>query len=184
MTIAVLHNGCLTPNAPRLETERLILRGPEQSDFDAIAAFYADETRAWGFGGKLSRTDAWRWFALSVGHWALQGYGFFTMELKSTGKACGLTGLWAPDGWPEPELGWALFEGFEGKGLAMEGALRARQWAYDVLGLTTLTSNILHGNDRSAALAEKMGAWFEREYENVHMGQDRLFRHPGPEALS
>jgi RimJ/RimL family protein N-acetyltransferase len=34
---------------PVLETERLILRAPASRDFDTLAAFFADETRAWGF---------------------------------------------------------------------------------------------------------------------------------------
>ncbi len=173
----------LTLDIPRLETERLILRGPEARDFEPIAAFYADESRCWGFGGVLRRDDAWRWLAMSIGHWALHGYGFFTMELKDSGTACGLAGLWNPEGWPEPELGWVLFDGFEGKGLAREGAERARQWAYTDLGMTTLTSNIKPGNDRSVALAERMGAKYERTYHNVHMGEDYLYRHPSPSEL-
>ncbi len=173
----------LTLNIPRLETDRLILRGPEARDFEPIASFYADESRSWGFGGPLKRDDAWRWLATSIGHWALHGYGFFTMELKESGTACGLTGLWNPEGWPEPELGWVVFEGFEGMGLAREGAECARLWAYTDLGLETLTSNIKPGNHRSVALAERMGARFERSYDNVHLGEDHLYRHPAPADL-
>jgi len=61
--------------------------------------------------------------------------------------------------------------------------LRVRQWAYVDLGFETLTSNIVPGNTRSVALAERMGAWFEREYQNVHMGTEQLFRHPSPADL-
>ena len=173
----------LTLDIPRLETERLILRGPDASDFDAVAAFLMDKDRSWGFGHEPSRDLAWRWFAMSIGHWALHGYGYFTMALKETGTPCGLTGIWNPEGWPEPEIGWVLFEGFEGKGLAYEGALCARDWAYSDLGMTTLTSNIVPGNERSVALAERMGAVYERTYQNVNMGVDMLYRHPGPEVL-
>ena len=173
----------LVLDIPRLETARLILRAPEPADFDPLCAFLTDPERSWGFGTEKDRPTAWRWFALNIGHWALKGYGYFTMALRETGQPCGLTGIWAPEGWPEPELGWALFEGFEGKGLAAEGAQRARAWAYQDLGLTTLTSNIVPGNDRSAALAERLGARFERTYQNVHMGEDMLYRHPGPDEL-
>jgi len=31
--------------------------------------------------------------------------------------------------------------------------------------------------------AKTLGAWFEREYDNVSMGRDMLYRHPGPNAL-
>ncbi|EAP78392.1 MULTISPECIES: GNAT family N-acetyltransferase [Roseovarius] len=174
----------LTLNIPRLETDRLILRGPEASDFEAYCAFLTDPVRAEGFGVEKNRPKAWRWFALNIGHWALHGYGYFTIEDKESGAPCGLTGIWNPEGWPEPEIGWVVFEGFEGRGIAREAATRARQWAYDDLGMTTLTSNIVPGNDRSIALAERLGARFERSYTNVEMGEDMLYRHPGPEALA
>ncbi len=172
----------LTLNIPQLETERLILRGPVASDFDALVPFLMDPIRAAGFGVEKDRPKAWRWFAMNIGHWALHGYGYFTMICKETSAPCGITGIWNPEGWPEPELGWVVYEKYEGKGIAREGALRARQWAYEVLGFTTLTSNIVPGNNRSIALAERMGATYERTYHNVEMGEDLMYRHPGPEA--
>ena len=35
-----------------------------------------------------------------------------------------------------------------------------------------------------AALAERMGAWHERTYQNVEMGEEMLFRHPSPAGLT
>jgi len=174
----------LALNIPRLETERLILRGPQETDFDPLCQFLTDPVRAAGFGVEPDRPKAWRWFAMNIGHWALHGYGYLTIELKETGEPCGITGIWSPEGWPEPELGWVVYAGFEGKGIAREGAERVRRWAYGDLGFTTLTSNIVPGNDRSIALAERMGAVYERTYDNVEMGEDLMFRHPGPEALA
>jgi len=175
----------LVPFAPTLETERLILRGPEKRDAEPVIAFLCDQERAAGFGASPDRHDAWRWFGLMVGHWHIHGYGYFVIEDKASGQAAGICGIWNPDGWPEPELGWVVFDGFEGKGIAYEAALRAREWAYspDGLGFTTLTSNIVPSNARSIALAERLGAWAERTYHNVSMGEDILYRHPGPDAL-
>jgi len=167
-----------------LETERLILRGPDASDFEPLAEFFADKARSVGFGGPLSHNDAWRWFASSIGHWAIRQYGFWTVVLKDTQKVCGIVGIWYPEGWPEPELGWVMFKEAEGKGIAQEAAETARNYAYDVLGFTTLTSNIIPGNTRSIKLAERLGAYYERTYENDHMGQQLLYRHQAPKALS
>ncbi len=169
-------------NAPVLDTPRLILRGPEPRDIEPMIAFLLDQERAAGFGASPNRGDAWRWFALNVGHWHIHGHGYFTIEDRETGQPAGITGIWYPEGWPEPELGWVVFDGFEGRGIAYEAAERARRYAYEDLGLTTLTSNIVPGNTRSIALAERLGCWFEREYENIHMGRDFLYRHPGPDA--
>jgi RimJ/RimL family protein N-acetyltransferase len=168
--------------APTLETPRLILRGPEARDIEPTIAFLLDRDRSEGFGSSPNRGEAWRWFTLNVGHWHIHGYGYFTIEMKDTGETAGIAGIWNPEGWPEPELGWALYAGFEGRGIAYEAAHRARRYAYEDLGFDTLTSNIVPGNTRSVALAERLGAWFEREYDNIHMGRDLLYRHPGPEA--
>ncbi|MBN9886689.1 GNAT family N-acetyltransferase [Salipiger abyssi] len=169
--------------APYLETERLILRGPEPEDAEPLTEFLLDRARSDGFGGYDHRGDAWRWFALNVGHWHLRGYGYFTIELKEAGTPAGISGIWNPEGWPEPELGWVVFAEFEGKGIASEAARRVRRYAYEDLGLKTLTSNIVPGNTRSIALAERLGASYERTYQNYNMGEDLLYRHPGPDEV-
>ena len=167
-------------NSPKLESANLILRGPEIRDFEPIALFYADAPRAAGFGGCLKRDDAWRWFASNIGHWHIHGYGYFTIETK-TGQIAGISGIWNPEGWPEPEVGWVVYPGFEGRSIAYEAAVTARQWAYEKLSMTTLTSNIIPGNTRSIKLAKRMGAKYERSYINPNMGEGMLYRHPGPE---
>ncbi len=173
----------MLPVCPVIETERLTLRGPSLDDFAPLAAFYADPVRSTGFGGPIPHDQAWRWFALNIGHWCLHGYGFWT-AVDRAGAIVGIVGLWNPEGWPEPELGWVLFEGHEGKGYATEAARAVRDHAYRDLGMTTLTSNIVPGNEKSKALARKLGAWYERTYDNPNMGVDELWRHPGPEALA
>ena len=169
-------------NAPRLLSEQLILRGPEARDMEPVIVFLQDETRASGFGHIPERGAAWRWFALNVGHWHIHGYGYFTIETKA-GEIAAISGIWNPETWPEPEVGWVVFDGFEGRGIAYEAACRVRRWAYEELGFTTLTSNIVPGNDRSIALAERMSATYERSYHNTNMGENMLFLHPAPEAL-
>jgi len=170
---------------PTLETSRLILREHRAADFEPLAAFYADTERSVGFGGPLSRDDAWRWLASSIGHWQLRGYGFWSVEEKATGLFAGLVGLWSPEGWPEPEIGWILTAPAEGRGIAYEAAQCARDYTFNVLGWTTLTSNIIPGNTRSIALAERLGATLDGSYYNDHMGGEVLvYRHPAPKAVS
>jgi RimJ/RimL family protein N-acetyltransferase len=170
-------------NAPTLESENLLLRGPRREDAEHVMDFLQDPIRSAGFGGATLRGDAWRWFTLNVGHWHWHGYGYFMIEEKASGRPAGITGIWNPLPWPEPELGWVVFDGFEGRGVAFEAASRARVWAYEDLGLTTLTSNIVPSNTRSKALAARLGAVYERTYHNEHMGEDELWRHPGPDVV-
>ncbi len=168
-------------NIPTVEAEHLVLRGPEPGDFEPIAEFFADEGRSWGFGGPQTRNQAWRWFASSIGHWVLHGFGFWTIVEKANGQPSGITGIWGPEGWPEPELGWVLFAGAEGRGIAFEAATAARAHAYAHFGLKTLSSNIIPGNTRSIALAERMGATYERSFKNVTHGTELVYRHPAPD---
>ncbi|MQQ08626.1 GNAT family N-acetyltransferase [Epibacterium sp. SM1979] len=172
----------LVLSIPTLTSERLVLRPPVKGDFENVAAFFADSERSWGFGGPLGRNEAWRWFASMIGHWALRGFGWWMVDTRD-GQPAGFVGLWEPEGWPEPELGWVMFPGTEGKGYAFEAATEARRYAYDVLGFETLSSNIIPGNTRSIALAKRLGAHYERSYENVTHGTEWVYRHPAPEAL-
>ena len=169
-------------NAPNIEGDNLILRGPKMQDSATVISFLQDEARANGFGHIPKRGDAWRWFAFNVGHWHIHQYGYFMVETKSD-EIAGITGIWNPETWPELELGWVLFEGFEGKGLAFEASYLVRQWAYKDPKFTTLTSNITPENKRSIRLAERLGAKFELSYDNSTMGKTYLYRHPNPANL-
>lgn len=171
-----------TITIPTLETERMILRAPMPRDFDAMAAFYAGP-RSHMVGGPLGRHDAWRLFAGVIGHWHLLGYGRWVMTLKGDDTALGLIGLHNPEGWPEPEVGWLVFDGTEGKGLAYEAAMAARDYAYEVLDWSTCISLIDPANTRSRALAERMGAAYDYDFTHEKYGAMKVWRHPAPEVL-
>lgn len=168
---------------PVLETERLRLRGPKASDFEAFADFVGSDRAAF-VGGKVPRVQAWRAFGHLVGHWVLRGYSMFIIADKVSDAPLGMSGPWYPEGWPEPEIGWSMWDSAsEGKGLALEAATAARDWAYQVLGWTTAISLIVDGNARSEALARRMGCLLEGEFIHEVYGKSRIFRHPRPEDL-
>ncbi|MBN2906534.1 MAG: GNAT family N-acetyltransferase [Rhodobacteraceae bacterium] len=169
--------------APTLETERLILRIPGVADFPALRAFYA-APRSRFVGGPKTPEGAWRQLATEIGHWALRGYGRWIVEDKESGAACGLIGLWNPEGWPEPEIGWDLFEGFEGRGYATEAARAARAHAYDTLGWPTAISLVNPDNTASARVAERMGARPDGHFTHENFGTVTIYRHPAPESCA
>jgi RimJ/RimL family protein N-acetyltransferase len=168
---------------PTLATERLILRGFTPEDVEHEIAFFATE-RSRLVGGPMPREAAWRTIAAYIGHWAIRGFGFWAIEDRETGRYLGRAGLWFPDGWPEPEIGWTLQEHAEGRGVAYEAALRARRFAYEELGWITAISMVLAGNTRSIALAERLGAVRDYDFEHERFGKCHVYRHPGPEALA
>lgn len=164
---------------PVIETARLRLRPNRLEDFDAFAAFYASP-RAELRGGRRDRIDAWRGFCAEIGHWQLRGYGFWGVEERATGAYVGQVGLYYPEGWPEPEIGWLVMEDFEGRGYAREAALASRAHAYGELGWRTAVSVIHADNTRSIRLAERLGAWLDGSCD-MRGTPMLIYRHPGPE---
>ncbi|MDP2064142.1 MAG: GNAT family N-acetyltransferase [Phaeovulum sp.] len=168
----------LSVHIPVLETERLVLRANRFEDFEPYAAFY-QTGRAALRGGLRDRWNAWRSFCAESGHWVIRGYGFFAVEEKATGSYVGQVGPYFPDGWPEPEIGWMVIAGFEGKGYAHEAAVAARDFAFAKLGWRTAISVIHPQNERSQSLARRMGARLEGTAE-VLGSAAQVWHHPVP----
>jgi RimJ/RimL family protein N-acetyltransferase len=169
--------------APTLETERLVLRAHQLADFPPLAALFATG-RSRFMNGPKSLDDVWRGFMCDVGQWPILGYGTWAIERKATGEYVGQVGLNRPPEYPEDELGWLLFDGFEGRGFAFEAAARARSFAFDVLRLPTLVSYVDPSNLRSIALAKRLGAARDPSAPKPQHDPCLVFRHPTPHRQS
>lgn len=167
---------------PVLTTERLTMRAPGARDFAPLCAFYADP-RSKFVGGPMTPEQVWRHLGTEIGHWTLRGYGRWMLDVTETGETVGMVGLWNPEGWPEPEIGWDLFAQATGRGYATEAAAAARAYAYDVLGWTTVISLVKDANVASAAVATRLGARHESDFTHERFGTVQVWRHLGPEAL-
>lgn len=146
-------------DAPRLETDRLILRtiDPDR-DFEPWAAMMADEETARFIGGVQPRAGAWRQMCSVLGHWQVRGYGFFTVEEKASGAFVGRMGPWFPEGWPAEEVGWTIVRDAWGRGYAGEAAAACLDWVFDALGWQAVVHLIDSENRASQRVAEKLGS--------------------------
>jgi RimJ/RimL family protein N-acetyltransferase len=143
---------------PQLQTERLLLRGLKQEDFEAYAGFHADpEVMRYISGTPVSRSDAWRSLAVMIGHWTLRGYGMWGVERKSDSAFVGRVGLWNPEGWPGLEVGWTLGKEFWGQGYATEAARAAMDFGFLTQDVPRLLSVIDVANLASQRVAERLG---------------------------
>jgi [ribosomal protein S5]-alanine N-acetyltransferase len=86
-----------------------------------------------------------------TGHWAM-------VEIES-GLLVGRAGLHRPElpGWPGIEIGWVVDPGQWGRGFATEAGNRSIEYAFDQVGADEVFSTILAENQRSAAVAIRLG---------------------------
>lgn len=78
----------------QLETTRLCLRSMRSSDLDDLLMIFGDPKVMAFFGGAIfDRRQMKRWMQRNIEHQNLQGYGLFSVILKSQGLLIGYCGL-------------------------------------------------------------------------------------------
>jgi RimJ/RimL family protein N-acetyltransferase len=172
-------------NAPRIETERLILREFRSGDIDSHAATLGNPDVMRFVGGKpMSREDSWRRLLSGIGMWQAIGIGGWAVELKSDGRMVGHCGFFdfqrdmQPNISGEPEMGWIFDSSVHGQGIASEACSRALLWADEVLRAPSYPAIIDLENAASIKLARKLG--FERRENAIYRGEPiALFRRAG-----
>ncbi len=165
------------PDILTLETERLKFRQWQESDFDAVAAYFAHEENVKYVGGRKNPEAAWRLIATYIGHYHLKGYSYPAIEEKTTGKLIGTVGLWNSNPWPELELGYWLFNEFQGKGYAAEAGKAVKSFALEDLKAKTLVSYIDPANKASIKAAEKIGGFFDGTCQLLEFGLHHIYRY-------
>ena len=142
----------------QLETPRLLLRVPRLEDLDPWAAMMADEQTARFIGGVAPREVTWRGVMTMIGAWHAVGFAMFSVIEKASGQWVGRVGPWRPEGWPGPEVGWAIVRERWGRGYAPEAAAVSIDWAFDALGWTDVIHAIAPDNAASQEVARKLGS--------------------------
>ncbi|MEM8635796.1 MAG: GNAT family N-acetyltransferase [Pseudomonadota bacterium] len=162
--------------APTLEDDLVRLRAYERSDFEAFAELLASP-RSRYIDGPVDREDAWDLFASGAGRWQLVGYGAWTIECLQTGRPAGLVSLNYPIIENERELGYGLYSGFEGRGLATTAAKLALAFARESLLWNGCVSYISENNLASINLVERLGATRDLEAVSPEDDNTLVYRH-------
>ena len=162
---------------PVLSSERIILRGWQDSDFHPYTTLVSDPVmmRFIG-GGAMSYKEARKEVDDMREQWINRKIGIFVIADKTSDELLGFTGLFESPLIDEPELSWSLSAKNHGKGYASEAAVLARNWAFREHNIGPLMSLVHPDNISSKRVAERLGASVESH--TTWMGQPRLvYRH-------
>ena len=159
-----------TFEAPRIVTERLVLRAHKASDFDASLAMWSDEDVVRHIGGIPSTAaEIWSRLLRYGGLWPFLGYGYWAVEDRATERFVGEVGFadFKRDVGQEldgiPEAGWVISPNWAGQGYATEAMRAALQWFDKARPGSTSFCMIAPDNAASIRVAAKLGYRLERE---------------------
>lgn len=167
--------------APIIATERLTLRGYEFADFERLAEVYATDRSRYA-GGPLSADRLWKGTASGIGQWPLLGLGTWAISVTASGERVGEVAVSWPPEYPEPELGWLLFNTYEGRGYATEAAKAAMHWAITARRMPSLVSYIDPDNLPSQRLAMRIGGTRDMSAATPNGEGCWVFRYPVSQA--
>ncbi|HEX2559007.1 GNAT family N-acetyltransferase [Phenylobacterium sp.] len=165
-----------------IETERLILRAPEDADRAAIAAMNADPRVAATLGSALTREESDAMVDRIRVHIGLNGWGFWAVERKADQAVIGLTGLLSmgedlPPG-PAVEIGWRLAHEAWGGGYATEAAAAALAWGFEHIRPAEIIAITARSNLRSQAVMSRIGMVPDpaRDFDHPKLATDHPLR--------
>lgn len=152
---------------PRLETERLTLRGHAAADLAAaITLWQHPDVYRFITGTAPSTQDVWMRLLRYSGLWDFLGYGYWAVEERASGRYLGQLGfadfrrgLVGFDG-HYPEAGWVIHPDCAGRGYATEAMLAACAWLDAQSRWSKSFCIIAPDNAASLRVAAKLGYRF------------------------
>jgi len=145
-------------NVPALRTERLVLRGLERHDTEAIVRVFAEPEMSRYFAADFSDPVQCREMVeRRLAYTGPAGTGHWVLELG--GEVVGLAHLRPTKELPGhlPEIGYFVGRAYAGRGLATEAAAALLRHGFGALDLPTIWALIHESNVASRKLVRRLG---------------------------
>lgn len=156
-----------------LETDRLILRQWQASDHQPFIEMGLDPEVMQYFPKCLTATDSLNLIQRVSDAIQRNQWGFWAVELKSTGQFIGFVGLHQLetqfDFSPCVEVGWRLAKAYWGHGYATEAAQASLNYAFDVLNLEKVVAFTAIINHPSQAVMKRLGMYKVKEFNHPEL---------------
>ncbi|XDD49765.1 GNAT family N-acetyltransferase [Leptospira sp. WS92.C1] len=144
-----------------LETERLILRKWQESDWEPFFRMNSDPRVMEFFPSILSKEESDRLIERIQIHFDQNGYGRWVLESKESADFVGFTGFmnvgFASHFTPAVEIGWRIPFSFWGQGYATEAASACLQYGFSTLKFPEVVSFTSILNLRSESVMKRIG---------------------------
>ena len=165
-----------------ITTDRLILRGWREADLAPWAAMNADPEVRRYVGPLLTFEQAAAWVLNYQDDLDRYGFGFWAVEIRTSGEFIGFTGLNTVDEempFAGVELGWRLARPAWGHGYATEAGLAALRYGFGTMGLPEVLAVTMARNVRSQAAMRRIGMTTDpaEDFDDPDVHEDPLRRH-------
>ena len=165
-----------------ITTDRLILRGWREADLAPWAAMNADPEVRRYVGPLLTFEQAAAWALNYQDDLDRYGFGFWAVEIRTSGEFIGFTGLNTVDEempFSGVELGWRLALPAWGHGYATEAGLAALRYGFGTVGLPEVVAVTMARNVRSQAVMRRIGMTTDpaEDFDDPDVDEDPLRRH-------
>ena len=156
-----------------IETGRLVVRHFCSGDFEALKAIMGKPEVMYAWEHGFTDDETREWLERQIARYRDDGYGYFAVVLKETGKLIGQAGLINAevDGKPAVEIGYVFDDAVWGNGYALEAASACVELAFRRFGIAELYATIRPENAASVNLARKLGMKKTGAYAKVYQGK-------------
>ena len=149
---------------PSTETKNLTLLPHFESDLHAMNDYLSEERISF-ITGPFNDVGTWRTLLASI------------IEHRESGEMAGAVRFLHHFDWPETNLSWNVHHDFKCTGVAYETALIAQPYGKTFFRINGMISFINAANTRSAMLAKRLRATFEKTHF-LRKYEPHFYRHP------
>ena len=169
------------PSCERFATSRLVADPISLEHFPEIHCLHTDSKvmRTLSADGKPLSEEATReHLRHAVEHWRQYGLGFWVFRAQSDGQFIGRGGLkkYQIGQGEVVGLAYAVVSEYWNQGFATEMAEVSLKVGFEQLGFPEIASWTLPTNTASQRVMEKLGFWYERDFEFAGI-QHQFYRH-------
>lgn len=156
-----------------IETQRTYLRKVCQEDFREIAGILGDAEVMYAWEHGFSDDEIHEWIKECLMRYTRDGYSYWAVILKSTGKLIGVCGVIAEEADKQKYvgIGYIFRKAFWNQGFAFECASACKDYAFNTLKMPLLTAQIRPNNISSKKVAEKLGMAVIKKFKRIYRGK-------------